>query len=234
MNIYMYYRKWWGGHEVGVTLVELLVAIVISGILASAIFGMFDSNNRLYNGEQKVVHMQGNAKIAIQTLTRSLRHIGYDPKEAGVDIFGLTNTAFSASAAAVVASASEIYFTADISDGDLDLPENGSRNSANEYFAFRLNGTDLESANISDATGAIGSWKVVASNITSLSFIYGYANGTTSDVVGLPDNSVEARSFGNVTSINIVVVARTDGNHNLTGTPSTETVSSTIKLRNNI
>lgn len=220
--------------QTGLTLVELLVSILISAILASAIFGIFDSNNRLYNGEQKVVYMQGNAKVAIESLTRSLRHIGYDPKEAGVDVFGLTDTTFTASPAATIVSNSDIYFTADISDGDLALPEAGTRNSATEFIAYRLNGTDLQRANVTDTIGTIGSWSVVAPNITALVFVYGFADGTTSDVVGLPDNSLVARSFENIRTIKISVTARTEGNHNLTGTPSTETVSTTIRLRNNV
>jgi Tfp pilus assembly protein PilW len=225
------------GPEAGVTIMELLVAITISGIVAAAIFGIFDSNNKLYNGEQKVVYMQGNAKVAIETLARSLRHIGYDPKEAGADVFGLTDSAFSAGVAASIASNWQIYFTADTWDGDSTATETGSRSSANEFFAFRLNGTDLQRADVivtDPLVGKIGSWSDVAPNITALVFVYVYANGLTSDIVGLPDNSVEARSFENVRSINISVTARTEGNHNLTGTPSAETVSTTIKLRNNL
>lgn len=220
--------------EAGLTIIELLVSIAISAIVASAIFGVFDSNNRLYTGERKVVSMQGSAKIAIESLARSLRHIGYDPKGAGVDVFGLSDPLFSASPTALITSNSDIYFTADTWDGDLALPENGTRNSQNEFFAFRLNGTDLERANIIDTAGTIGSWSVVTSNITSLLFVYGYANGTSSDAVGLPDNNIAGRNFQDVRTLKITVTARTEGNHNLTGTPSTETVSTTIKLRNNV
>jgi prepilin-type N-terminal cleavage/methylation domain-containing protein len=234
MKIYIDVRKKGFDPESGLTLIELLVAIVVSGILASAIFGIFDSNNRLYNGEQKVVYMHGNANVAIETLARSLRHIGYDPKEAGADVFGLTDSSFSASSAASIVSNSDIYFTADLWDGDLAAPAGGSRSSSSEFFAYRLSGTDLERANVTDAAGTIGSWSVIAPNITSLVFVYRYADGTTSDLSGLPDNSVDARSFENVRSIEINLTARTDGNHNLTGTPSTETVSTTIKLRNNV
>ena len=220
----------------GITLVELMVSILVASIVSLAIYRMFDTQNKLFAGEQKVVSMHGNERNAMDTLSRNLRLIGYDPGEKGADTFGLTDSGFSAGSTAAIVSSSEIYFTADLDeDGEAaNPPVGGTRSSAREFIAFRLNGSNLEQANITDAIGTIGSWRVVVEGVTALEFVYSYTDGTNSTVVGLPTNAVSARNFEKVESIDINTSFRTDTVHNLTRQYSVETITTRVSLRNNL
>jgi len=220
----------------GITLVELMVAIAVASIVMLAIYRMFDSQNKLFAGEQKVVYMHGSERNAMDTLSKNLRLIGYDPGEAGPDRFGLTDSAFSAGTSSEIVSTSEIYFTADLDeDGEaLNPPVSGTRSSTNEFLAFRLNGSNLEQANITDLAGTIGSWRVVVENLTALAFVYKYENGSISTDVGLPTNAVLERNFDKVVAIDINASFRTETVHNLTKMYNLESITTRVSLRNNI
>lgn len=219
-------------NEKGLSLVEMLVAISISSIVALFIFSVFNTQQKLFAGEQKVTEMQSSARLAMTELTRKIRLIGYDPEEAGVSVFGLTNSSFSTLATAAITTDQAIYYTADLDEDKLL--------GANETFAYRLNGTDLEGQ-----IGGAATWRTVSRNITnancfpaianpSFSISYVYADGTiSSGAVNLPSNATANRNFQDVRALIITVTARSDTPHNLTKQYACESVSSTVMLRNN-
>lgn len=206
-------------------MIELLVAISLASIVSLAIYKIFDIQTRLFSGENKVVDMQGLARNSINLLARNIRLAGLDPREVGVNRFGITDSSFSTGGSAVITSSDAIYFTTDLNEsGALDV---------NEFMAFKLEGFELKRAVITDTSGTIGSWHPVAGNVTSLNIVYGYADRTDSDTSGLPDNSVSLRNFKDIRSVTITLTARTDNIHDLTRQTVHETVTTLVKLRNN-
>ena len=60
----------------GLTLIELLIALVLSGILIAALYRIFISQQKSYTVQNQVVDMQQNARIAIGQMTREIRMAG--------------------------------------------------------------------------------------------------------------------------------------------------------------
>ncbi len=65
----------------GFTLVEFLVAFVVSTLLATGLYIAYRSNYRTFNVNQDILEMQMNARIAVDTITRSLRLVGFGSKK---------------------------------------------------------------------------------------------------------------------------------------------------------
>jgi type IV pilus assembly protein PilW len=61
----------------GVTLIELLVALVISAILIAAIYQTFIRQQKAYTVQEQVVDMQQNVRVAINRMMREIRMAGF-------------------------------------------------------------------------------------------------------------------------------------------------------------
>lgn len=61
----------------GITLIELLVALTISGILVAGVYRTFVSQQHTYTVQDQVVDMQQNVRLAINRMTRELRMAGF-------------------------------------------------------------------------------------------------------------------------------------------------------------
>ncbi len=61
----------------GITLIELLVALVISSILVAALYRTFIRQQKTYMIQDQVVDMQQNVRVAIDRMSRELRMAGY-------------------------------------------------------------------------------------------------------------------------------------------------------------
>lgn len=70
----------------GVTLIELLVAVSITGLLVGGIYRTFVSQQHTYTVQEQIVDMQQNVRLAINRMTRELRMAGYG--RVGTTFFG--------------------------------------------------------------------------------------------------------------------------------------------------
>ncbi len=68
----------------GFSLVELMVALVISAILIVALFRTFIAQQKAYNIQEQVVDMQQNARLAISKTIRDIRMAGFGNLRPGV------------------------------------------------------------------------------------------------------------------------------------------------------
>ena len=62
----------------GITLIELMVALVISGIVIGAVYRLFIAQTRAYGLQDQVVEIQQNVRSAMEVLLRDLRMAGCD------------------------------------------------------------------------------------------------------------------------------------------------------------
>jgi type IV pilus assembly protein PilW len=140
----------------GFTLVELLIAMAISGIVAGAIFTAFQSQQKSYLIQDQVAEMQQNIRAAMDIMVREIRMAGYDP------------TRFSG-ATILSANSSNINITMDI-DGDGNC-------SSTETITYSLYDAYGDSDN--DIGRQVGGLKrAVAENIEEIEFYYTLADGT--------------------------------------------------------
>ena len=66
----------------GMTLIELLVALSISGILVAGVYRTFVSQQHTYTVQEQVVDMQQNVRLAINRMTREIRMAGFGKMDA--------------------------------------------------------------------------------------------------------------------------------------------------------
>jgi len=63
--------------ERGFTLVELLVAMAISGIVMAAVYTAFVTQQKSYTVQDQVAEMQQNARVGLDMIAREVRMAGY-------------------------------------------------------------------------------------------------------------------------------------------------------------
>jgi type IV pilus assembly protein PilW len=94
----------------GLTLIELLIALVLSGILIAALYRVFISQQKTSTVQDQVADMQQNVRTAIGQMTREIRMAGYGGDILAVfgNINGFTNIITPASNSITIILADEI------------------------------------------------------------------------------------------------------------------------------
>jgi len=167
-------------NNLGFTLTELLVAIVISGIVVASIYSSYYSQQKSFITQEQKVAMQQNLRAGMDLLEREIRMAGYDPTgNAGAGI-------------AIGADSSIINITEDLNNnGTIDTDEN-----------IIYSHSDPDGDGDNDLGRDIGGVnQLLAENIDALNFVYLREDGTPlATPVATPEN---------IRSVQITIVART-------------------------
>jgi type IV pilus assembly protein PilW len=199
----------------GFTLMEILIAMAISGMVMTGIYQAYVQQMRVNNTQNQVVDMQQNARVAMLFMERDLRLAGLDPS-------GLANSGVD------VASADTITISIDMTGGEADGIDNdrdGAVDEAGEWFdrnpeqvTYALSNDANPQDGINDALSGANSnpchlmrnGQRLASNIDALNFVY---LGVDDAVAGCVENcllvnptTVEERR--NIRAVQITVIAR--------------------------
>jgi prepilin-type N-terminal cleavage/methylation domain-containing protein len=155
----------------GFTLVELLVAMIISLIGMSAIYAIFMAQQKSHASQQQVVGAQQNVRASLFYLTRAIRMAGYNPaRTAGagfVSNFPTPNDGYGATT-----SANHIAFTVDANgNGAID-------DDIDELIAFRLDSNKLEVFR-----KGTDNWQTIAEDVAALNFTYLDTDGASTSVL---------------------------------------------------
>ncbi|MBT3175697.1 MAG: prepilin-type N-terminal cleavage/methylation domain-containing protein [Desulfobacula sp.] len=110
-------------HSKGFTIIELLIAMLISSIVIASIYSAFQSNLSSYTTQQRVVGMQQNSRAISFYITRDIMMAGYDPGDVKADA-GISD-----------ARSGSITLSADLNENDAI--------DANETITYTVVGTDL-------------------------------------------------------------------------------------------
>jgi len=195
----------------GFTLVELLIALVVSGIIMTGVYSAFKTQQSSYLVQEQVAEAQQNLRASIGFMARDLRMAGYDPTSSGnfsiTDVRsrdldnGLDNT---------TAGNPAITFQTDLnSDGVLDT---------NETFSYSLYeypvSTPANMDGIPDLsrTQGAGGRQLLGESIVSIGFAYSYFDGA-GDIV-TDTASVDINGDGTIDSDDRVTVWAIDSNNN--------------------
>lgn len=65
------------GFQRGVTLIELMVALVVGLILLAGLIQVYLSTKQSYNAQEQLARMQENGRFAMELITRDLRRAGF-------------------------------------------------------------------------------------------------------------------------------------------------------------
>jgi type IV pilus assembly protein PilW len=196
--------------ELGFTLVEVMVALAISGIVLASIYSAFQSQQNSYVAQEQVSEMQQNVRVGLDMLTRDIRLAGYN--RSGLAGAGFVTGDFFYGEAATT-NATQLAFTADLDDdGGIDaVPEdvdgNGSIDMSDmEQVAYSLNGTDLQ------RLSSGGTWQTVAEHVENLEFQYILDNGTQT-------TAPTAAQLDNIRNVRVSILVSTEmGDRNFINT----------------
>ncbi|MBW2031277.1 MAG: prepilin-type N-terminal cleavage/methylation domain-containing protein [Deltaproteobacteria bacterium] len=170
----------------GFTLMELLVAMAMAGIVMGSVFSVYYSQQKSYVVQEEVSGMQQNLRAALYLMAKEIRMAGCDP----------TGTA---GAGITTAGASSISFTLDLRGKDPDDPPDGDTGDANENITYTL--YDFGSDGDMDLGRDTGSGNSpVAENIDAINFVY------------LDGSGNPTASLSQIRSVQITIVARTGRN----------------------
>jgi len=170
----------------GFTLVELLIAMVIGGILMAGVIKLFSTEIKTHNTQFAVSSLQQNMRAAMDYIIRHTRMAGYDPAYIGA---GFNDTL-----------ANRLDFTCDIgtlndaSTTNDQTPNGRIDNHWNEKVVFRLIGSNLVRVKPSNIP------ITVAENIEAVNFRY------------LDKNGVDTTNKKDVRSVQITLIGRNDPN----------------------
>ena len=162
----------------GFSLVEILVALVISLLVLGGIYNSFISQQQVYSAQQGVAQMQQNLRGGIYMLQHEIRMAGYDPTG-------------SAGAGFLTADAATIQFTSDIrgdaqgSDPDGDVADPSETITYSLFDCDADGDTDLRRTDptVVPADAARPMEHMVAENIDAIEFLYFDTDGNPTAVV---------------------------------------------------
>lgn len=156
----------------GFTIVELMIALLIGGIVMGSLGTLYVSYQRQQTLQEEVTEMQQEVRVALEIATREIRHAGHD-----------TTAANTAGAGFVVASPVRLQFTMDLSDGAGGDPD-GDVADPNEDVTYSFSAADDADDNgIADlGVGGVadfgrntgGGLQALSSNIHAIAFAYAY------------------------------------------------------------
>ena len=172
----------------GVTLIELLIAMAVSGIVIAGIYAAYDSQQKAYVTQQQIVHMQQNMRAAMYLMGREIRMAGYDPyRSSGAGITAATGNGLT------------FTFVADDdlndndSDGTIDEPGELRTIGYVPYDAYADGDTDI-------GRRVGGQTRALAENIEEIEFYYTLADGAQTIAPADPSD---------IRSVEITILART-------------------------
>jgi len=158
----------------GFTIVEVLIAMAIAGIVMGAIYSIFISSNRSYRTQDSVADVQQRVRVGIDFIARDLRMAGLDPVGPAADAIDGTG------AGVKLAAANKIRFTM---DADMDGVIEAANNERLTYIYN--NGTGRLSRILYEGTGS-ESTQTLIDKVRALTFTYldgsGSVTATPADV----------------------------------------------------
>ena len=167
----------------GFTLVELMIAMAVGGMVLAAVMTAFLSQHETYLAQDEVVEMQQNARVAMDSLTRDIRSIGFDPDGLGA---GLTTAAIGADG-----RASTLRFTRGDGAGALER--------INYALVDAYASTGGNDGRVDDLGRDIngGGLQPVAENVSQIEFLH------------LNGNNIPTNSVGDVRAIQVSLMVET-------------------------
>jgi type IV pilus assembly protein PilW len=170
----------------GFTLTELLVAMAISGIVISAVYATYQSQQKAYMVQEEVAAMQQKLRAAMYYMSRQIQEAGCNPEGITVNPPRI-----------ITANANEIRFTRDIRGDNLgDLPDGDTLDDTEDvtYSRYTTDGIQKLGFKRDKDTNR----QPVAEYVDALNFVY--LDGT---------GSITA-NINNIRSVEVTLVVRAE------------------------
>lgn len=166
----------------GMTVVELMVALVIFGVIIGVVFGFLTESRRSYSSTREKAHYQQGLRAVMSLVTREVRSAGCDPTGTGFESFPF-------------ADANTFRCRMDL-NGDTDTTDTNPDEDVT--YAFNAGTGDLTRT-------AGGNNVVILRGLTNLQFNYYDADGNLLNALPL---SATDRAL--IRSVDLVMVGESD------------------------
>ena len=210
----------------GITLIELLVALVICGVVIAGIYRVFIAQSKAYTVQDQVVEVQQGIRSAMEILLRDLRMAGYDSDSISSKI----------TIANPIAAADHQVTLSYEYDNTTQHTVRYSWEVATKRLLRQLTTTK------DDGSYVDGPQETVLENVQALDFTFGVdvnGDGAMDDQNG--DGVIDYRDFlsagaigtGKVMAVRVVLTAKPDQtNPDVKNWISPRTLTSAVTLRN--
>jgi len=216
----------------GFTLIELMVAMALVGIVMAGIISSYTGQQEAQLSQKQVVEMQQHIRAGLYIMAREIRMAGYDP-------YGGSSGAGIVSAGTGASSASPLTFTYvaddDGSDNAQDTDGDGFADTLNgtidepgelQYISFYLYDSAVLGPNNLGMRIGRTAVQAIAENILPAGFSFVYLN-SAGTVLAPPVNVTS------IAAIQINITAQADpGKVDHTIQNATRTVSTIVQCRN--
>lgn len=155
-------------NQSGMTMVELLVAMVIMGVIITGIYNLFRVHNLMAAKQEETTLMQQELFSAMAQMSDDLRMCGYTP---ATGTFGFNATATNSTA---------VYCT---------KAQTGAGNNTEIGYAFDPADNEIDVLINSNGTRA---WETAATHISELNFVYFDAEGNI--IANIAANAAQIRA----------------------------------------
>jgi type IV pilus assembly protein PilW len=214
MNLKMEFET--GLNRRGVTLIELMVALVISAIVIAGIYKVFIAQTKSYYVQDQVMEVQQNTRSAMETLLRDLRMTGFDDDNAKSLI--TIPTPITAAGDNSITVNYEYY----------DRDDSTYKKHTVAYWREDGNATVFRQLSVDDVPNVS---EALLENVDELTFSYGIDQNDD----GIVDNWVPAAGVGSikVIAVRVTLVARPDQtNEDVRKIVSPRALDSIVSIRN--
>jgi type IV pilus assembly protein PilW len=161
----------------GFTIIEVMIAMVISSVLITAVYQTFHSQQRSYTMQNEAAAMEQNLRGSLYLLTKELRSAGYNPQHENNDNFRFVtsfpapNNLFTVNYDGSGGIESNAHFTVAFT---LDTDGSGGiESNRNEQIAYKFDKNTKTLQRFNDSQPDITEkWEIVSSNIDAIYFMY--------------------------------------------------------------
>ena len=205
-------RTQWIFRQKGITLIELLVALAIFGIVIGAIYRLFIVQTRAYTVQDQVVEVQQSVRSAMEILLQDLRMTGFDDDST-------TSTVMITTPIATPVADNLITVSYEYTNQRYTVTYWRDAPSSTLFRQININPPDVTTT------------ETLLGNVDDLTFTYGVDTDEDGDV----DNWVAAAAVGTsrVIAVRITLTARpTPVNPDVPQMVSPRTLTSAVTFRN--
>jgi prepilin-type N-terminal cleavage/methylation domain-containing protein len=206
----------------GLTLVELMIVMVLSLLLMTAVYMAYQVQNSTSQVQHQVSALQQDLRAVMDIISMDIRHAGADP-DFGFSIQGIPGD---------TSGDRFIRIT-------MDLNSDKDSNDANENIGYRLNDANLERIDYN-----LNATQSIAQNVAALGFTYRgrLTDGTIYEIIpsgsanfpDQPGNTLNSTQADAVRYIDISVRIDTQDIDPDTGIPIARTLTRRVCRRNGI
>jgi type IV pilus assembly protein PilW len=169
----------------GYTLLEILMAMAIAGVVMGSIYTSFRSQDKSFVTQSEVSNMQQNLRGGMSLMMKEIRMAGCDPTG-------------KANAGIIRATPELISFTLDIRGANAQDPPDGDTSDPNERITYALYDSNRDGVNDTLGRRTGGGWNSpAAENMDALNFVYLDEDGTPTNVLS------------EIRSVEVTLLART-------------------------